>query len=173
MVAVAVFATAYTALTVYDHYFKWGRMWQTPAVRPYEDPILIMDKDVVPIHGGEALYRNTDPNALHSPFSSPTAKVIEAGRTLYATYCQQCHGVNHDGQGTVGQSFAPLPADLRTPKVQQTWEGLMFKEISYGVPEGRQPALATTIAPRDRWRIIAYLKSLGVRESMGKSIAKK
>jgi hypothetical protein len=42
-------------------------------------------------------------------------------------------------------------------------QGTLFKEISYGIPNGRQPPLATTIAVTDRWRIIAFLKSLGPR----------
>lgn len=163
--ALAAFFGAYTGLTIHDTYFKWGRMWQTPAVRPYENPIPVMDSDVVPVSGGEALYRTADPLALKSPFDRSSPEVIEAGQKLYFTYCQQCHGANHDGQGTVGQSFVPLPTDLRIPRVQQTTDGLMFKEISYGVdrPGARQPALATTIFPDDRWKIVHYVKSLGVR----------
>jgi hypothetical protein len=64
----------------------------------------------------------------------------------------------------VGQSFDPLPTDLRSVKVQTLPEGVLFKEISYGVPNGRQPPLATTIEVMDRWRIVAYVKSLGVRK---------
>ena len=67
--------------------------------------------------------------------------------------------------GTVGQSFSPLPGDLRSAKVQKLTDGMMFKEISFGIPDGRQPALATTISEMDRWRIVAYVKSLGVHET--------
>jgi mono/diheme cytochrome c family protein len=163
--ALTVFFGAYSALTVYDTYFKPGRMWQTPAVRPYENPIPVMDAGLVPVSGGEARYRAADPQTLASPFDPRSPEVLAAGKALYFTFCQQCHGVNHDGQGTVGQSFAPLPTDLRIPRVQQIADGVMFKEISYGVdrPGARQPALATTIFPDDRWRIVHYVKSLGVR----------
>jgi mono/diheme cytochrome c family protein len=65
--------------------------------------------------------------------------------------------------GTVGQSFTPLPGDLRSPKVQAMADGALYKEISFGKPDGRQPPLATTISMDDRWQIIAYLKSLGPR----------
>jgi hypothetical protein len=41
--------------------------------------------------------------------------------------------------------------------------GLLFKEISYGIPDGRQPALATTMTLNERWHAIALVKSLGVR----------
>ena len=69
-----VFFAAYAVITIHDTYFKWGRMWQTPAVRPHEEPILIMDKDAIPIHGGEALYRAADPATLQSPFAPATAE---------------------------------------------------------------------------------------------------
>lgn len=163
--ALTVFFGAYSALTVYDTYFKFGRMWQTPAVRPYENPILVMDDDAVPVHGGESVYRASDPLQLQSPLDARDPEIIKQGQVVYATFCQQCHGINHDGQGTVGQSFAPLPTDLRSPRVQQTADGLMFKEISFGVdrPGARQPALATTIFPEDRWKVVHYVKSLGIR----------
>jgi mono/diheme cytochrome c family protein len=90
--------------------------------------------------------------------------VIQQGKKVYSLYCQQCHGKYHDGNGTVGQSFHPLPTDLMSEKVQQTADGVMFKEISYGIQGGRQPALATTIEFEDRWRVIAYIKSLGPRK---------
>lgn len=165
LAVLTVFFGAYSAITIYDHYFKYGRMWQTPAVRPYENPILVMDEDAVPLHGGESVYRAADPLQLQSPLDAHDPEIIKQGQVVYATFCQQCHGINHDGQGTVGQSFAPLPTDLRSPRVQQTIDGLMFKEISFGVdrPGARQPALATTIFPEDRWKVVHYVKSLGIR----------
>ena len=90
--------------------------------------------------------------------------MIAAGKNLYFIYCAQCHGQNYDGNGTVGQSFTPLPTDLRSEKVQSMSAGKIFKDISYGLPKGRQPSLATTIDITDRWRIIAFVKSLGLRE---------
>jgi mono/diheme cytochrome c family protein len=163
--ALAVFFGTYASLTLHDTYFKWGRMWQTPAVRPYEKPLLVMKSGVVPVNGGEAVYRAADPLSLHSPFDRNAPAVISEGQKAYVTFCQQCHGVHHDGQGTVGQSFVPLPTDLRIARVQQMPDGQMFKEISYGVdrPGARQPPLATTIFPDDRWKIVHYVKSLGVR----------
>jgi len=154
----------YGAITLYDDNLSVGRMWQTPTVRAYEEPILIMASGLVPTTGGEIRFRTTPGEDLVSSLGTPAPPTaITAGKRLYARYCQQCHGVNHDGQGTVGQSFAPLPNDLRSTKVQVTPEGVLFKEISYGVPNGRQPALATTIEATDRWRIVAYVKSLGIR----------
>ncbi len=46
--------TAYGVITLYDHHLKFGRMWETPAVRPHEEPMLIMEDGVIPFKGGEA-----------------------------------------------------------------------------------------------------------------------
>ena len=163
LILLAVVLVVYQGLTIIDNDFMLGRMRETPAVRPYEKPLLIMEQGVIPIEGGEAVYRAADGKRLRSPFVKGDPNSIKRGRALYSTYCAQCHGKYHDGNGTVGQSFHPLPTDLRTIKVQTLPEGVLFKEISYGVPNGRQPPLATTIEVMDRWRIIAYLKSLGPR----------
>lgn len=159
-----VLTAAYTVITLYDSNLKVGRMWETPAVRPHEQKLLIMAPDVLPFNGGEAEYRNVNGEDLISPLKNEDPKVVASGKSLYFTYCAQCHGKYHDGNGTVGQSFHPLPGDLRSDKVQSLAQGVFFKEISYGVPDGRQPPLATTIEVLDRWRIIAYVKSLGLRK---------
>jgi len=162
---VAVVLTAvYTVITLYDENMRVGRMWETPAVRPHEEKLLIMKPGVIPFDGGEAEYRNAKAEDLVSPFKNDDSNVVASGKLLYVTYCAQCHGKYHDGNGTVGQSFHPLPGDLQSDKVQSLPQGTLFKEISYGVPNGRQPALATTIEVMDRWRIIAYVKSLGLRK---------
>lgn len=158
-----VLVTAYAALTLYDENLRVGRMWETPAVRPYEREILVMEAGTVPVNGGEALYKSVRGEELISPVKKDDPKVIESGKALYFTYCAQCHGKYFDGNGTVGQSFNPLPADLRGKKVQSLPDGVLFKSVSYGIPDGRQPPLATTVDEMDRWRIIAFLKSMPTR----------
>ena len=153
----------YQVLTYVDLNFRYGRMWETPAVRPHEKEILVMESGLVPFGGGEAIYRAAAPGDIVSPLRAGDPVAIAAGKSLYFTYCAQCHGKYHDGNGTVGQSFAPLPNDLRSAQVQAMPDGQIFKEISYGKPGGRQPPLATTIAMHERWQIIAYVKSLGQR----------
>ncbi len=165
---VIVIGVAYHLLIYYDNNFRHGRMWETPAVRPHENPLLIMEAGIVPTGGGEAVLRATPADQLTSPLETMNPSDIEQGKAGYKNYCAQCHGEHFDGKGTVGQSFAPLPADLRSEKVQRASEGALFKEISYGIPDGRQPALATTIRIKERWQIIAFIKSLGNRHSPSK-----
>lgn len=164
VVVAFVLLVAVLALQHIDDYADFWRMRETPAVRPHEEPILPMPQGLVPIAGGDALFKATRGEDLKSPLNLKDQAVIEAGKELYFNFCFMCHGPNHDGNGTVGQSFHPLPTDLRSTKVQALPAGVHFKEISYGIPDGRQPPLATTIAVLDRWRIVAYVKSLGVHK---------
>ena len=163
MIVTIVGLTAWGVITLYDENLKVGRMWETPQVRPHEKPLPVMDAHSMPISGGEALLRLADPDGLKAPFEIGTAVAVTAGEKGYGYYCVQCHGKHHDGAGTVGQSFAPLPGDLRSAKIQTMTPGKIFHEISYGVPGGRQPALASTISVDERWRIVGYVLSLGQR----------
>ena len=152
----------YQALMYYDNNFPYARMRETPVVKPHEQPLLIMEAGTVPFRGGEAVFRATDDNALKSPLTNIDAAVLENGKNGYLTFCYQCHGPAYDGNGTVGQSFKPLPTDLRSAKVQNATEGYLFKHMSYG--GGRAPALAATITIQRRWEIAAFIKSLGIRK---------
>jgi mono/diheme cytochrome c family protein len=164
LIACTVALAAWGVITAYDELMPVGRMWETPAIKPHENPIPVMAAGSVPVSGGEAFFHAAAAEDLKPPFAMTDPLVIAAGKTAYGYYCVHCHGKNYDGYGTVGQSFAPKPRDLRGAKVQAMAAGTLFKEISFGLPDGRQPALATTMAPDDRWRVIAYVKSLGRRQ---------
>jgi mono/diheme cytochrome c family protein len=163
-VVVGVHLVAYFALIYYDNNFRYGRMRETPAVRPHEEPLILMEAGVVPVNGGDALLRATPGSVLTPPLALQDADVIARGRAVYFTFCAQCHGPNYDGNGTVGQSFMPLPTGFRTAAVQSKPAGELFKSVSYGIPGGRQPPLETTITIDDRWRVVAFVKSLGLRQ---------
>lgn len=158
-----VLLCAYGVLTLYDDNLKVGRMWETPAVKPHEDPIPVMAPGVVPHIGGEALMRVAHGAAAAVPPDLDNVYAVNGGEKAYFKFCVHCHGKHHDGNATVGQSFQPLPGDLRSARIQSMDAGKIFREISYGIPGGRQPALASTISVHDRWRIVAYVKSLGAR----------
>ena len=163
LIPVLLIAAVYHLLIFYDNRFPHGRMRETPAVKAYEKPILVMEKGVVPTSGGESALRALPPDQLDAPFDLTDPVVVQDGKNVYLTFCQQCHGLDYDGNGTVGQSFHPLPTDLRSEKAQSMSAGALFHTISYGLPGGRQPPLHSTITIPDRWRSVAFVKSLGVR----------
>ncbi len=146
----------YFIITWYDGQMKWGRMHQTPVVRPHEEPLLIMESGLVPVDGGEALIRAVLRNNPLIPSEYSLQALLEKGKTEYRVFCSHCHGQNLDGMGTVGQSFNPLPTDLNSQQVVQLSDAEMFSLISYG--KNRSPALATSMTEESRWAVISYIR---------------
>ena len=134
----------------------YGRMNDQESVRTYEKKMPDSPAGTIPISGGFEVLSRTEPKDLKNPIS-PAAAVVSQGKGAYFNFCVQCHGPGADGNGTVGQSFAPLPSNLTAPQVLDQSDGELFSKISLGF--GRHPALASTVAEQDRWAIIHYLRS--------------
>jgi len=146
----------YYSINFYDSQMRWGRMFETPAVRPHEEPLLIMESNLVPVSGGEELIRSALRKSPLIPSAYSTQAMLEKGKTEYRVFCSHCHGPNLDGLGTVGQSFNPLPTDLNSQPVVQLTDSEMFSLISYG--KKRSPALATSMSEESRWAVINYIR---------------
>jgi mono/diheme cytochrome c family protein len=136
---------------------NYSRMNDQESVRTYEKKMPDSPPGTIPISGGVEVLSRTEPKDLKNPVS-PTVPAISQGKAAYFNYCVHCHGPRADGNGTVGQSFAPLPSNLTDPQVLDQSDGELFSKISLGF--GRHPALASTVSETDRWSIISYLRSL-------------
>ena len=139
---------------------NYERMYDQESVRTYKTAIPDMPEGTVPTKGGFQQLKKADPKALKNPLVSNSDSVAQ-GEETYKYFCIQCHGSQADGKGTVGQSFAPLPSDLRVPLVQGQSDGELFIKISLGFR--RHPPLATTMSEEDRWATIVYIRSLKPR----------
>ena len=135
----------------------YARMKDQESIRTYETEPPEMPAGTIPISGGSEVLKNSKPEDLHNPLSGKQ-EVLERGRLAYGYFCIMCHGQNLDGNGTVGQSFAPLPTNLKIPYVRQQGDGRLFYKISYGYK--RHPALASTVSEEDRWAILHYIRSV-------------
>jgi mono/diheme cytochrome c family protein len=140
----------------------YGHMMDDEAIQTYERTLPQMPKKTIPVDGGVQVLREANPLDLQNPLPQ-TVQVVERGRERYGFYCIQCHGTNADGFGTVGQSFAPLPANLADKIVQSQTDGEIFYKISLGY--NRHPPLYYTVTPDDRWAIVRYIRSLAGRSS--------
>ncbi len=135
----------------------YGRMKEQESIRTYETSLPQMPQGAIPVGGGVETIRTSKPDSLQNPLPSTPAS-MERGKQAYGHYCIMCHGPKGGGNGTVGQSFAPLPSNLRESPVQGQSDGELFYKISLG--SGRHPPLADTVSEEDRWAVIYYLRSL-------------
>ena len=91
----------------------------------------------------------------------PDERSIAAGRQIYTTYCETCHGETGHGDGPTGLRLVPRPADLTihmVPGVHR--DGELFYWISYGFPKSAMPAWAGTLSEQDRWDVVNYARTL-------------
>jgi cytochrome c1 len=135
----------------------YGRMKDQEAVQPYRVELPEMPDHTVPTTGGIEVIKETPPDNFHNPFGR-TQEVLDRGKSGYGNYCVMCHGSKFDGNGTVGQSFYPLPTDLKNPSVQRQSDGRLFHTITLGLRQ--HPGLGFMISETDRWAIVHYLRSL-------------
>lgn len=151
-----VLTGVYTVITLYDSNLKAGRMYQTPAIRPHEEPELVMDKRTIADTKSEELIREMLKNTYPAVPSVSTEVTLAKGEKDYKAFCSQCHGPNLDGLGTVGQSFFPLPTNLTGQKTAGMSDKELFSFISYGGKKA--PALASSMSVESREAVIQYIR---------------
>jgi mono/diheme cytochrome c family protein len=134
----------------------YARMRDQESVRTFKKEMPEMDQRTIPVQGGYQALKAADPKTLENPVAA-TGASIRRGVQAYTYFCIQCHGPNLDGHGTVGQSFAPLPTDLRSPQVRSQTDGELYAKIRLGFR--RHPALYSTIGEHDAWAVVDYLKA--------------
>lgn len=136
---------------------NYGKMRDDEASQSYNDTFPQMPQRTLPAEGGIFAEKQADLSKLENALP-PSAETIALGSERYRFYCGQCHGPRADGNGTVGQSFAPLPADLRSEAVQEQSDGELFYKIRFGFM--RHPPLFSTASEEETWAVIRYLRSL-------------
>ncbi len=146
-----------TAIIILFWGCDYARMNEQESIRTYETSIPDMQEETIPVQGGVQVLRETDTEDLENPLPF-TNNSIDLGKKAYGYFCVMCHGPKADGNGIVGQSFYPLPANLKSPDVQEQMDGDLFYTISFGMD--RMPPLAYTVSEEDRWAIIHYTRSL-------------
>jgi mono/diheme cytochrome c family protein len=160
----ALVAVACNPFDVFDELIEYERMKDQESFRPYEARMPGVAPGAVPTKDGkltgEEVFKAAPMGSLRNPL--PAGKqTIARGELAYEYFCVQCHGSKFNGDGTVGQSFAPLPTDLKSEYVQQMSDDELFRSISYGMM--RHPPMWYTVSAEDRWALIHWIQSLGTR----------
>ena len=135
----------------------YGRMYDQDVIKTYGQKMPEIDARTIPVQDGFQKLVAADPNQLKNPLQYSKAST-EQGAQAYGYYCIQCHGPKADGNGTVGQSFVPLPADLSSRVVQDQSDGELYAKIRLGFK--RHPKLFSTVFDADTWAVVVYIRSL-------------
>lgn len=97
--------------------------------------------------GDERFWDDTDPAFMAE---------LDKGAEAYRIHCLPCHGATGMGDGPVVQRGYPPPPPPSPDRILS--DGHMFHIITYG--QGNMPAYGSQVPAEDRWRVIAYLRSL-------------
>jgi mono/diheme cytochrome c family protein len=145
-------------------------MHNQPKYRPLRPSTLFADGSSArqPVEGTVARGTLNADDALHTgkvmgaalkqmPFPITEAD-LNRGQERFNIYCTPCHDQAGNGRGMVVQRGYRQPPSLHIERLKTADPGYIFDVITNGF--GVMPDYRAQIAPRDRWRIIAYVKAL-------------
>ena len=89
----------------------------------------------------------------------PAGADAAAGKEVFTTNCESCHGATGVGDGTAGASLDPKPANLVT-FVPQVGDDYLFWRINTGKDGTAMVSWTGVISEKDIWNVIAYLRTL-------------
>jgi mono/diheme cytochrome c family protein len=86
---------------------------------------------------------------------------VQRGKERYAIYCAPCHGSVGDGNGVTKRYGMGATPSYHDDRIRQLPEGDIFDVITNGKgPAYQMSGYADKIEPKDRWAIVAYVRSL-------------
>ena len=92
----------------------------------------------------------------------PTADSLAQGEANYIESCLLCHGPTGLGDGPVGVTLNPRPANLAVHMVPGVHtDGQILEWVSNGFPNSLMPAFADTYDEEQLWHLINYIRTLG------------
>jgi len=113
---------------------------------------------------GAVVYYQTAVASLGSGPTNPIAPntdSVNAGHALFVANCVPCHGLTGKGDGPVGLTLNPRPADLTLHAVPGVHtDGALWNWITNGYPGSVMPAFKSVLSDNDRWNLVNYVRTL-------------
>lgn len=98
--------------------------------------------------------------AIKNPLDTASIDKTEAER-LYLVNCGICHGAKLDGNGPLWKGgdgpYGAAPKNFMADDMKKMAEGTMFHSVTYG--KGQMGSYAPQLNTKQRWMVIAYIKS--------------
>ena len=160
-----VIAIGFAAVTLMlaSVFWRGPRMYRQASLRTWASAVPLPPSNSVPFDAVVTRAPSAaEAGALVNPVPD-TDDARERGRVYYAYYCLACHGVTGDGEGPVGESYMPVPTDLRTAVPRIPTDGELLRRMLTGV--GHEPVLERVVRPEHRWYLVRYLRHLGLPPS--------
>jgi putative copper export protein/mono/diheme cytochrome c family protein len=90
-----------------------------------------------------------------------TAESRATGQALYQENCLPCHGPAGLGNGPVGLTLRPPPANLQVHMVPGVHtDAQIFEWITNGFPNSPMPAFREALTEDQRWHVMNYIRTL-------------
>lgn len=89
---------------------------------------------------------------------------VKRGQQMFNQTCAACHGAQGDGSGLVGKRLMVKPLSLHSEYMYGLPPGHYFDVISNGIRT--MQSHKHMITPKDRWAIVAYIRSLQMSQDM-------
>jgi mono/diheme cytochrome c family protein len=87
----------------------------------------------------------------------PDERSLSVGESYYLANCAACHGTEGNGDGPTAQrlGWALLPLSGALPQLS---DGAINYRIAVGTVGSGMPGFASTLAERDRWDLVNFLR---------------
>jgi copper transport protein len=114
------------------------------------------------VSGAYVFYQplGTSTTGLVNPIP-PNTESITIGAALYQAHCLACHGATGKGDGPVGITLNPRPADLSQHAIPGVHtDGQLYEWITNGFPNSVMPAFKDRLTNDERWHLVNYVRTL-------------
>jgi mono/diheme cytochrome c family protein len=138
-------------------FFNEPHMRNQPIIKTYQALMPSMPEGTVQVNPRLAV--SDMPDSASNPLQ-PIQANLDRGKVYYGYYCAFCHGEKGDGNGPVGESYIPVPSDLRTPEIRELSDSRLYRAMLTG--DGHAPVLERIIPREHRWYIVLYVRSLSL-----------
>ncbi len=83
---------------------------------------------------------------------------LPQGQEIYTLYCESCHGVQGQGNGSAAQGLAVKLPDFKDKNVKDQSDGSLFWKIREG--RGEMPSFREILSEEQKWQMVEYIRDI-------------